>query len=615
MLEGRCTFATMFSLGALKPFFWKYRLRFFSGIIFILISNYFAVLSPQLTGYVIDSVQQYLPGSNAKSVQTYQDPLVRCVIAQIHHYTRNFNTVVILCGVVLLLLALFRGFFMFLMRQTIVVMSRLIEYDQKNQVFHHYQQLDLQFYKTHETGDMMNRMAEDVTRVRAFTGPAIMYLINLTALICMSVFYMVKKNDVLAMYVLAPLPILALIIYRVNRRIDRQSEIVQSELSALTSDAQQSYSGIRVIKSYVQENPIVEFFRKKSENYRQAATGLNKTEALYFPSMALLIGISTLLVIYAGGQFYMRGQMNFGDMVAFIMYLTMLTFPVSAIGWVASTIQRAAASQKRLNEFLEIQPEIKTGNVIINQFRQQIELNHISFTYPHTGVKAIREINMQIKAGQKIAIVGRTGSGKTTLAQLLLRYYDPTFGEIKADGHVLSSLNTEAYRKTMAYIPQDSFLFSDSIYNNIALADQTVTREQVERAAQLACVHEEIMGFSSAYQTMIGERGITLSGGQKQRVSLARALIKNASIYIFDDCYSAVDTQTEKKISAQLSKFLSDKTAIIITHRISSLPAVDQIWVMDQGAIIQHGTHDSLMSQHGLYAELFNLQQRKDHTS
>lgn len=602
----------MSSLITLTPFFRKYKWRLLSGILFIIISNYFAVLSPQLTGYVIDRVQHIISGSSASMAKTYQDPLVQYLISKINAISISFSSVVVACGIVLLVMALLRGFFMFLMRQTIVVMSRLIEYDQKNQVFDHYQQLDLQFYKTHETGDMMNRMAEDVTRVRAFTGPAIMYLINLSALICMSVFYMVKKNDVLAMYVLAPLPILAFIIYRVNRRIDRQSEIVQSELSALTSDAQQSYSGIRVIKSYVQENPIVEFFRQKSENYRKAATSLNKTEALYFPSMALLIGVSTLLVIYSGGQFYMNGEMNFGDMVAFIMYLTMLTFPVSAIGWVASTIQRAAASQKRLNEFLDIQPDIRTGDVGIDQIRQQIELSNISFTYPHTGVNAIKQINLPIKAGQKIAVVGRTGSGKTTLAQLLLRFYDPTSGQINIDGHRLSSLHTEQYRKTIAYIPQDSFLFSDSIYNNIALADQTVTREQVERAAQLASVHDEIMGFSSDYHTMVGERGITLSGGQKQRVSLARALIKNASFYIFDDCYSAVDTQTEKKISIQLSDFLLDKTAIIITHRISSLPAVDQIWVMDQGSIVEHGTHDSLMSQHGLYAELFNLQQRKD---
>ncbi len=605
----------MSSLSPLRPLFWKYRFRFFSGIVFILISNYFAVLSPQLTGYVIDSVQQYLPGGNPSSSKTFQDPLVRWVVAEINQYTSSFNTVVILCGVVLLLLALFRGFFMFLMRQTIVVMSRLMEYDQKNQVFAHYQRLDMHFYKTHETGDMMNRMAEDVTRVRAFTGPAIMYLINLTALIFLSVFYMVKKNEELALYVLAPLPILALTIYLVNRSIDRQSEVVQSELSGLTSDAQQSYSGIRVIKSYVQELSMLKFFEFKSENYRKAATGLNKTEALYFPAMALVIGISTLLVIYAGGQSYMRGEMQFGDMAAFIMYLTMLTFPVSAIGWVASSIQRAAASQKRLNEFLETEPTITGGNIRYQGLKDTIEFKNVSFTYQHTGVQAIRSFNAKIRVGEKIAIVGRTGSGKTTLAHLLMRFYDPSSGTVDINQNNLASLNLDTYRNQIAYVPQESFLFSDSIFNNIALTNYQSTLNEVEACARLASIHDEILQFSSGYQTMIGERGITLSGGQKQRVSLARALMKPATLYIFDDCYSAVDAQTEKTITDQLNTFLEAKTALIITHRISALPKVDQIWVMEEGVLVESGSHEELMLLKGIYAEMFNLQQQKENTN
>jgi ATP-binding cassette subfamily B protein len=501
---------------------------------------------------------------------------------------------------------------MFLMRQTIVVMSRLMEYDQKNQVFAHYQRLDMHFYKTHETGDMMNRMAEDVTRVRAFTGPAIMYLINLCALIFLSVFYMVKKNEQLAMYVLAPLPLLAITIYLVNRSIDRQSETVQSELSGLTSDAQQSYSGIRVIKSYVQELSMLKFFEFKSETYRKAATGLNKTEALYFPAMALVIGISTLLVIYSGGQSYMRGEMQFGDMAAFIMYLTMLTFPVSAIGWVASTIQRAAASQKRLNEFLDTEPTIISGLIKHHGLKDSIQFKNVSFTYRHTGVEAIKLFNVTINAGQKIAIVGRTGSGKTTLAQLLMRFYDPTLGSIEVDQENLSSFHLETYRKEIAYVPQESFLFSDTIFNNIALANYQSTLTEVEQCAKVAAIHDEMLQLSAGYQTLIGERGITLSGGQKQRVALARALMKPASFYIFDDCYSAVDAQTEKTITNQLNTFLESKTAIIITHRISSLPKVDQIWVMEEGVLVESGTHEELILHKGIYAEMFNLQQQKE---
>lgn len=598
----------MSSLRSLYVYFWKYRLRLFGGIIFILISNYFAVLAPQITGYVIDSVHQKMQGHDMKALKTYQDPLVVWIIKLINQISQNFSSVVIWCGVVLLFMALLRGLFMFFMRQTIVVMSRLIEYDQKNQIYNHYQHLDLHFYKIHETGDMMNRMAEDVGRVRSFTGPAVMYLINLSALIGLSVYNMVQKNGELALYVLAPLPVLAITIYFVNQSIDRQSETVQAELSGLTSDAQQSYSGIRVIKSYMQEMSMLRFFTQKSESYRRAATQLSKTEALYTPAMALIIGISTILVIYAGGKAYMNGRLPFGDMAAFIMYLTMLTFPVSVIGWVASTIQRAATSQKRINEFLETASAIQNGSIHIKEIKQSIQLNHVSLEYQHTGIQAIKGMVASINTGEKIAIVGRTGSGKTTLAHLLLRYYDPSVGSIEIDRIPLDKLVLSDYRKMISYVPQEPFLFSDTVYNNIAIAHDASSREAVMEAAKQAHIHDEILHFSAGYDTVVGERGITLSGGQKQRISMARALLKPSSLFIFDDCYSAVDAQTEKKITDMLDEFLKEKTAIIITHRISALPKVDQIWVMDNGMIVESGTHEQLLNKKGIYQNMLNLQ-------
>jgi ATP-binding cassette subfamily B protein len=587
-------------------------MRLFGGIIFILVSNYFAVLAPQITGYVIDRVHRQMSADPVVSMPSYQDPAVVWIISGIHQLSNNFNGVVILCGMVLLIMALLRGLFMFLMRQTLVVMSRLIEYDQKNQIYHHYQQLDLHFYKTHETGDMMNRMAEDVGRVRSFTGPAVMYLINLSALIGLTVFNMVKKNAELTLYVLAPLPVLVIAIYYVNRSIDRQSEIVQTELSGLTSDAQQSYSGIRVIKSYMQELSMLHFFSNKSETYRKAATQLSKTESLYTPLMALIIGISTLLVIYAGGNAYMRGTLAFGDMAAFIMYLTMLTFPVSVIGWVASTIQRAATSQKRINEFLDTMPAIQGGALPARPLQHAIRFNHTSFRYPHTGIQATNDIDLTIKAGEKIAIVGRTGSGKSTLAQLLMRYYDPSYGSIEVDGVPLTKLNLHTYRKMISYVPQEAFLFSDTIYNNIAISHENASPTTVTHAAVQAAIDEEIRGLSAGYETIVGERGITLSGGQKQRISLARALLQPASLYIFDDCYSAVDAHTEKKITDMLDDFLKDKTAILITHRISALPRVDSIWVMENGRVAECGTHEELMKRKGIYENMLTLQLRSE---
>ena len=597
----------------LNKYFWKYKSRLFLGMAFIFISNYFAVLAPQVTGYIIDKVQSYLTHATAKKLLNQNDWLVNWFVSKIESLSFSFTGIVAIFGIVLLLFAVLRGFFMFLMRQTIIVMSRHIEFDQKNEIFQHYQKLDTHFYKTHETGDLMNRIAEDVSRVRMYTGPAVMYLINLIALISLSVFFMVKKNAELTFYVLAPLPILAVTIYFVNNIINKKSEEVQSKLSDLTTNAQQAYSGIRVIKSFVQENAILRFFQSNSEQYRNSAMSLYKIEAIYFPVMGLIIGISTLLVILVGGLKYMDSQIQFGDMAAFIMYLTMLTFPVSAIGWVASTIQRAAASQRRLNEFLHTQSTIQQPvQAIQHTIEGQIEFNNVSFIYPHTGIEALKNFNLKINKGEKIAIIGRTGSGKSTIAQLLLRFYDPLNGAIKIDGIELSKLDIQHYRQQVSYVPQEVFLFSDSIANNISFGTEEETTEKIYKSATQASIHKDIQLFPAGYQTMVGERGVTLSGGQKQRISIARALVKDPGFIIMDDCLNAVDVKTEQEVLTHLSTYLQNKTAIIITHRIFSLLQFDRIIVLDNGKIAEQGTHEQLLSLQGLYSDLYNRQQLQE---
>lgn len=600
----------MKELAALNPFFWKYRFRFFAGIFLVIATNYLAVLAPQITGYVVGLVQEKLPGGKP-TTPIQPDLIISGIMGLSDYFKFSFGWLITFCSVTILILAIIRGVFMFFMRQTIIVMSRHIEYDQKNQVYEHYQKLDTEFYKTHSTGDLMSRITEDVSRVRMYTGPSLMYLINLVSLIGFCLYNMFTKDVRLSLYVLAPLPILAVTIYIVNSIINKKSEEIQGELSDLTTNAQESYSGIRVIKSFVQEKAMLGFFKTNSELYRKNATSLAMVEAFYTPTMSLMIGISTLLTIYLGGLQAIEDPSKVGTVIEFVIYINMLTFPVSAIGWTASMIQRAAASQKRLNEFLSIQPIITQNKQShLQPTNGNIQFKDVSFTYPHSGVNAISDFNLHIPAGTKLLVLGKTGSGKSTIAQLLTRMYQVDKGQITIDGNLINEMNIQSLRTAIGYVQQDVFLFSDSIENNIHFGLQDILQEtDLIDAAHTAHVKHEIENLPQAFKTLVGERGTTLSGGQKQRVAIARALIKRPSIFIFDDCLSAVDAQTEQTILQNFKNYIEHKTTIMITHRIFFGFNFDLIIYLEDGKIAEMGTHELLLAKNGLYAELYHSQQ------
>ena len=582
----------MIALQHLNKYFWKYRYRFILGLIFIFISNIFGLYPPIYIGEVFNII------SDALSESSTPDLSIQGVIKnQLAYY-----------AFLVLLFAICKGLFMFFMRQTIIVMSRMIEYDLKNEIYNHYQKLSISFYKRNKTGDLMNRISDDVSKVRMYMGPAILYTTNLIISISLIIPQMVSISPKLTLYALSPLPFLVIAIYKVSSIMNKKSEIVQRQLSKLSSISQETFSGIRVIKSYVQEDFAQNQFMEAAEDYKNKNLALVKVNALFFPLMVLLIGLSTLFTIYIGGLEAITGNIQVGDIATFVIYVNMLTWPVASLGWVTSLVQRAAASQERINEFLNEKLEIENPTTQRSQISGDIQFNKVSFTYPDTGIKALNNISFTLKQGDTLGIIGKIGSGKSTLAELLCRINDPDSGEISIGNTNIKTSNLYDLRRAIGYVPQESFLFSDTIYNNIAFGTQDCQADAVTEAAKAAGIYHNILEFKEQFNTVIGERGITLSGGQKQRLSIARALIRNPKVMLFDDCLSAVDTETEELILQNIKAQSENKSCIIISHRASSLKHAHQIIVLDKGEIIEQGSHQELMSIDGEYARIYRKQ-------
>jgi ATP-binding cassette subfamily B protein len=567
------------------------------GVVFTVISNIFVIIPAQLVriaiDYVVESFALYRPLMQGGMGETAKE---------------FFLEYVFIFGILILVMALLRGFFLFLVRQTLIIMSRRVEYDMKNEIFEHYQSLPLSFYRKNSTGDLMARITEDVSRVRMYLGPAIMYGVSLLTLFPMVIFYMISVNPELTLYSLLPLPFLSVSIYFVNNLINERSEKIQRSLSELSTFVQEAFSGIRVLKAFVREDDSAREFTNASEEYKVKSIELTRVNALFFPLIMALVGISTIITVYVGGVMVIEGEIGYGVIAEFILYVNILTWPVTSLGWVTSIVQRAAASQTRINEFLDIENDLISTENLVADFQGAIQVKNLTFDYPDSGIKALDQVSFEIKAGQTLGIIGTTGSGKSTIANLLMRMYDPSSGEILIDGKDIRRYEISSLRKQIGFVPQDVFLFSDSIANNIAFGLDHADRTLIERAAKDADVYQNIVDFPKGFETLLGERGITLSGGQKQRVSIARAIAKEPKILILDDCLSAVDTKTENSILTALKRIMENRTSVIISHRVSSAKLADHIIVLDDGKIIERGDHDSLMSQKGVYADLFEKQ-------
>ena len=587
----------MKELSHLNKYLFKHKHYLVLGLLFVIISNIFQIIPAQLVRQAFDLVLDSLSVHNNFDGTSLQE-----VFEQI------IDKSILIYGVVILVMALLRGLFLFLVRQTLIVMSRHIEYDLKNDIYMHYQTLPLSFYRRNNTGDLLARISEDVSKVRMYLGPAIMYGLSLLTLFLILIPIMLSISVKLTLYALIPLPLLSLSIYFVNNIINRRSEEIQKSLSGLSTYVQEAFSGIRVIKSFAREDDSVRKFTKESNDYMYKALRLTRVNALFFPLIFGLIGLSVILTVYIGGAEVINGTLSFGNIAEFIIYINILTWPVTSLGWVTSVVQRAAASQKRINEFMLEENDIISVADRAKILEGSIVFDQISFIYPDTGIKALNDISFQVNRGETIAIIGTTGSGKTTIANLVCRMYDPTGGTILVDDVDIREFRLEDLRKQIGYVPQDVFLFSDTIRNNIAFGNQQVSEDQIIKASKDADLFNNIQDFPEKFETVIGERGITLSGGQKQRLSIARALIRNPQVLILDDCLSAVDTKTENIILENLKEIMPGKTSIIISHRVSSAKIADKIIVLHEGQMVESGDHDQLLKLNGVYKALYDKQ-------